>query len=66
VTAEELLERGGRAAGVRLEGGEELLAERVVLNTDAAAIALGKLGRLAARRRRADTRWRRSAPRCRR
>jgi 1-hydroxycarotenoid 3,4-desaturase len=49
VTAEEVLERGGRAVGVRLEGGEELLADRVVLNTDAAAIALGKLGRPAAR-----------------
>jgi 1-hydroxycarotenoid 3,4-desaturase len=49
---EEVLVDGGRAAGVRLAGGEILRAQAVVFNGDANALALGLLGRHAARARR--------------
>lgn len=45
----EVLVHQGRASGVRLAGGEELAAEAVVLNADAAAVAAGRLGSAAAR-----------------
>ena len=39
-----VLMRDGRAAGVRLAGGEELLADAVIFNGDVAALARGGLG----------------------
>jgi 1-hydroxycarotenoid 3,4-desaturase len=45
----EVLIRQGRAAGVRLDSGEELPAEAVVVNADSAAVAGGKLGASIAR-----------------
>ncbi len=44
----EILVEGGRAAGVRLAGGETLRAEAVVSNADVNAIAMGRFGRAAA------------------
>ncbi len=41
---EEILERGGRAAGVRLSGGETVPADHVVFNGDTGALAAGLLG----------------------
>jgi 1-hydroxycarotenoid 3,4-desaturase len=41
---EEILERDGRACGVRLAGGEELSADAVVFNGDVNALATGLLG----------------------
>jgi 1-hydroxycarotenoid 3,4-desaturase len=40
----EILVRSGRAAGVRLAGGEEIPAEAVLFNGDAAALSAGRLG----------------------
>ena len=45
----EVLTRGGRVAGVRLAGGEQIAADTVILNADAAALAGGLLGRAAQR-----------------
>ena len=42
---DEILTRDGRACGVRLTDGEELHADAVVFNGDAAALASGLLGR---------------------
>ncbi len=36
---------GGRASGVRLTGGEQIAADAVIVNADAAAVAAGLLGR---------------------
>ena len=47
--AEEILLDGGRAAGVRLAGGERIEAACVVVNADVAALAGGLLGQGAAR-----------------
>jgi 1-hydroxycarotenoid 3,4-desaturase len=44
----EILVEGGRAAGVRLAGGETLRADAVVSNADVNAIATGRFGRAAA------------------
>ena len=41
---ERILTRAGRACGVRLAGGEELLADAVVFNGDVAALGAGPLG----------------------
>ena len=46
---EAVLARGGRACGVRLAGGEEIAADAVVFNGDAAALAAGLLGSAAKR-----------------
>jgi len=45
----EILIEGGRAAGVRLAGGETLRADAVVSNADVNAIATGRFGQAAAR-----------------
>jgi len=45
----EIRVEGGRAAGVRLEGGEEVAARAVVLNAEPAALSAGLFGREAAR-----------------
>ena len=45
----EILVVAGRAAGVRLAGGEELPADAVIVNADLAAVAAGQLGPAAAR-----------------
>jgi 1-hydroxycarotenoid 3,4-desaturase len=45
----EILVSGRRASGVRLEGGEQLDADAVVLNGDAEALARGLFGRAPAR-----------------
>jgi 1-hydroxycarotenoid 3,4-desaturase len=45
----EVLVRGGRACGVRLDSGEEIAAEAVVFNGDSAALAAGRLGAAAGR-----------------
>ncbi len=45
---EEILVRGGRAAGVRLASGETVPADHVVFNGDAGALAAGLLGPAAA------------------
>jgi len=49
VEAAEVLLEGGRAAGVRLAGGERLESDAVVVNADAAAVAGGHFGREVAR-----------------
>jgi 1-hydroxycarotenoid 3,4-desaturase len=41
---EEILVRGGRAAGVRLAGGEEIVAGDILSNGDVSAIADGRFG----------------------
>jgi len=46
---EEILVENGRASGVRLEGGEEITADAVVLNGDAEALAHGLFGAAAAK-----------------
>ena len=46
---EEIVVEGGRAAGVRLAGGERLFADAVVLNGDAEALARGLFGAAAAK-----------------
>ncbi len=56
----ELELRGGRVGGVRLDTGERLEAEHVVLNADVAALASGRLGLAAARAVPADRRPSRS------
>jgi 1-hydroxycarotenoid 3,4-desaturase len=43
---EEILLQGGRAVGVQLAGGEQLLADSVVFNGDASALRAGLLGQL--------------------
>jgi 1-hydroxycarotenoid 3,4-desaturase len=45
----EILVDRGRAVGVRLASGEELRADQIVFNGDAAALGAGRLGRAAAR-----------------
>ncbi len=47
-TVEAIDVAGGRAAGVRLAGGERLAADAVVLNADSAALAAGYFGQEAA------------------
>lgn len=47
-TVSEILVEGGRAAGVRLAGGETLRADAVISNADVNAIATGRFGRAAA------------------
>jgi 1-hydroxycarotenoid 3,4-desaturase len=47
-TVESILTRGGRAAGVRVAGGEEWAADAIVFNGDTAALACGMLGDAAA------------------
>ena len=49
-TSSEILVRDGRAAGVRLAGGETIAADAVVFNGDVAALAPGLLGATRARR----------------
>ncbi len=58
--AAEILVEGGRAAGVRLAGGERLAAEAVLYNGDPAALAGGLLGKPASGAVRAVNRRRRS------
>jgi 1-hydroxycarotenoid 3,4-desaturase len=43
-TVETILTEGGRVAGVRLAGGESVLARAVIANSDANAVASGLLG----------------------
>ncbi len=47
-TVEEILVANGRAAGVRLAGGDVIEADAVVSNADVAAFAAGRFGRAAA------------------
>lgn len=47
-SVDEILVEGGRAAGVRLAGGETLRADAVVSNADVNAIAMGHFGRAVA------------------
>jgi 1-hydroxycarotenoid 3,4-desaturase len=58
--ATEILASNGRAAGVRLATGEEILADAVVVNADVAALPCGRLGAAAVRAVRAAPRSARS------
>lgn len=58
--AAEILVEGGRAAGVRLAGGDRLAADAVLFNGDPAALAAGLLGEAARPAARPVSRGRRS------
>jgi len=49
VGVDEITVEGDRVRGVRLASGERLAADRVIVNADAAALAVGRLGRRASR-----------------
>jgi 1-hydroxycarotenoid 3,4-desaturase len=45
----EIMVTGGRATGVALHSGEQIVADAIIMNGDAAAVATGRLGRASAK-----------------